>query len=316
VIIPAFNAASSLSACIRSTLAQTLRPSEIIVVDDGSQDGTAEVVREFTEPVRFVRQEHAGVAVARNRGIAQARGELIAFLDADDYWRPNHLRNAAELFTAHPDLRWVSCSYERRARWGRAIRSAPNPQVLQEGTRGDYFEMLDSWTNYTPTMVLQRTLFDEVGVFDPEMPTGEDLHLWFRIALRYPQIGYSHEISVIIQDTEGSLVTQELLTLEKASRFVEKCKLEAARLGLDEDPRIRRCLVRWSLPVMRRALLSGDKNALLWMRSHFRRDIPVRWRFLSRACEWTPAPLWAVLARIWERVRPVRLRIAGSPLRS
>src|SRR6478735_6137584 len=98
VIIPTYNYGRFLRHALRSALDQTVTPLEIIVVDDGSTDETPDVVASFGEKVRYIRQENSGVCVARNRGVADSTGKLIAFLDADDIWEPEKLAKQRERF--------------------------------------------------------------------------------------------------------------------------------------------------------------------------------------------------------------------------
>ncbi|MBR9765650.1 MAG: glycosyltransferase family 2 protein [Rhodobacteraceae bacterium] len=100
VIIPAYNAAATLEEALASVLSQVAPPAEVIVVDDGSQDGTAELAGHFGAPVRVIRQGHAGPAVATNTGVAAARQDLLAFLDADDIWLPHKMARQLPLFLA------------------------------------------------------------------------------------------------------------------------------------------------------------------------------------------------------------------------
>ena len=103
VVVPLFNKRDEVGATLRSVLAQTLPPVEIVVVDDGSTDGSAEVVRAIGSPlVRLLVQSNAGVCVARNRAVAEARGDYIAFLDADDCWEPGYLAEIAALIAEFP----------------------------------------------------------------------------------------------------------------------------------------------------------------------------------------------------------------------
>ena len=99
VILPVYNRAASVARAIDSVLAQTYEPLELIVVDDGSTDRTRDVVRQFAPGVTLVEQEHAGAYAARNRGIAHARGELIAFIDSDDAWLPEKLARQVPLMS-------------------------------------------------------------------------------------------------------------------------------------------------------------------------------------------------------------------------
>ena len=110
-VIPAYNSGESIARAIESVLCQTYPADEIIVVDDGSTDNTAEMVQSFGERVIFIRQENAGASVARNTGIQAARFDWIAFLDADDEWVPEKLRLQVELLQRHPELVWTMSNY-------------------------------------------------------------------------------------------------------------------------------------------------------------------------------------------------------------
>src|SRR3989338_2144040 len=110
VVIPAYNSVATVSAAIESVLRQTVEPAEVIVVDDGSSDRTIEQVTRFEAPVRYVRQQHGGVAAARNRGLAEAQGDYVAFLDADDLWLRHKLEQQLAVFEEDPRTDAVQCS--------------------------------------------------------------------------------------------------------------------------------------------------------------------------------------------------------------
>jgi glycosyltransferase involved in cell wall biosynthesis len=107
-LIPTYNAGHLVVRAIESVLAQSSPASEIVVVDDGSTDDTAERVAAFGESVRYVAQPNAGASAARNLGIASSRGEFVAFLDADDVWHPRKLEAQLEALARHPDLGMLS----------------------------------------------------------------------------------------------------------------------------------------------------------------------------------------------------------------
>ena len=108
VVIPAFDSEATIARAIESVLAQTYKDYEIIVVDDGSKDGTGDAVRAFGDKVNYIYQENAGVSVARNTALAAAKGEWIAFLDADDQWLPDKLEKQMQLLERKKGLKWCS----------------------------------------------------------------------------------------------------------------------------------------------------------------------------------------------------------------
>lgn len=190
VVIPCYNAASYIGATLRSVFAQQWPGLEVLVVDDGSRDGSAELVeREFPQ-VRVLRQPNQGVAVARNTGIRAASGRWIAFVDADDIWLPGKLQAQWALLQATPGARiaytawqvWDSTAPEPEPAYLAALQSAAD-QPRWQGASGWIYDqlLLDCWV-WTSTVLAERSLFDEVGLFDTALKVGEDYDLWLRIS--------------------------------------------------------------------------------------------------------------------------------------
>ena len=199
VVIPAYNAEKHIARAIDSVLAQTRPADEVIVVDDGSTDATAEVVRSYGDKVIFLQQENAGVSVARNAAIEAATGDWIAFLDADDEWLPEKLMLQTEHLAKHPDLKWsfTNISWDKEKR-GAVKPTHPIHRLNTILADTEYFEdYLDAYTQgffaSTITLMIHRSVFDSVGVFEPGMKRAQDTDLWFRIAYQYPKIGYLPE---------------------------------------------------------------------------------------------------------------------------
>lgn len=189
VVIPAFNSAGTIVRAVESVLRQDEPNLEIIVVDDGSTDRTAELLAaRYPEQVIVFRQENRGAAAARNRGIAAARGEFVAFLDADDEWEPGKLRLQTERLEAN--LGAALC-FADMSHWehGRKV----NRSYLRErglgACEGRIFDrLLQECFIFTPTVVVRRTVFDTVGHFDESLRICEDYDLWLRIAERFELI--------------------------------------------------------------------------------------------------------------------------------
>ena len=163
-------------------MAQTRLPTELIVVDDGSTDGTAELVAVRFPEARVLRQENLGVSAARNRGIDASVGEWIALLDSDDEWRSEKLERQLAALRAHPELR-ICHTDEIWIRKGRRV----NPRRIHAKHGGWIFERCLPLCAMSPSSILiHRSVLDEVGLFDETLPACEDYDLWLRICSRYP----------------------------------------------------------------------------------------------------------------------------------
>jgi glycosyltransferase involved in cell wall biosynthesis len=182
VVIPTYNRCNWLSRAIESVLRQTYSPFELIVVDDGSTDGTPELLEAYGDGIRVIRKENTGVSGARNAGIRAAKGELIALLDSDDRWLPEKLEHQVAFFKASP--RAMICQTEEI--WIRnGIRV--NPKRRHRKFSGMIFEKTLALCLVSPSAVMIRTaLFREVGLFDENLPACEDYDLWLRICWKYP----------------------------------------------------------------------------------------------------------------------------------
>ncbi|MCD6296628.1 MAG: glycosyltransferase family 2 protein [Deltaproteobacteria bacterium] len=183
VIIPTFNRAERVARAISSVIDQTFADFEIIVVDDGSQDNTEHTAAQFGESITYIAHtSNLGVSAARNTGIKKSASPFIAFLDSDDHWLPQKLSVQVEFFNNHPQA--VACQTEET--WIRNGRRV-NPKKKHLKPSGNIFEPSLKLCLVSPSAVmLKRTLLEEVGLFDEDLPACEDYDLWLRIACRYP----------------------------------------------------------------------------------------------------------------------------------
>jgi glycosyltransferase involved in cell wall biosynthesis len=183
VIIPTYNRAAWVKEAAASVLAQTFWDFELIVVDDGSTDGTLEALASFGGRLEVLRlEERQGVSAARNRGAAAARGEWLAFLDSDDLWLPKKLGRQMDYLRSHPEC--AICQTEEI--WIRnGVRV--NPPKTHRKTGGDIFLQSLRRCLVSPSAVmLCRRLFEDLGGFDESLPAAEDYDLWLRVAWRHP----------------------------------------------------------------------------------------------------------------------------------
>lgn len=172
-----------LREAVDSVLAQTIENFELIIVDDGSTDGTRAVAQSIDDDrVKYMERVHAGVAAARNSGVAHSTAPLIAFLDSDDLWMPDKLEIQLEFFNANPDA--AICQTEEV--WMRRGRRV-NPMRKHGKLSGWIFEECLPLCIVSPSAVMmKKSIFESLGGFDESLPACEDYDLWLRASLRYP----------------------------------------------------------------------------------------------------------------------------------
>ncbi len=191
VVIPVHNGEAYLADALDSVAAQTYRPLDMTIVDDGSTDGSARIVAaaqaRLDIPIALLAQTNQGPAAARNRGIQASDGEIVAFLDADDIWLPRKLALQVAFLSAHADVQGSVCRFRYILEPGTAWPLSLN--------RAHYDR---SPTGYLPSaLVARRELFDRIGCFDPGLRLGEDTDLFLRARERGAYIGVVPEVLLI-----------------------------------------------------------------------------------------------------------------------
>lgn len=183
VVIPAYNASSTIARAIESCLAQTLPLSQVIVVDDGSRDETAEIVRAYGAPVTLISQTNSRTAAARNRGLDAATGDFVGFLDADDYWEPNKIEHQLSVFEKHPEVSVVASRfYSEIPGSPRTLAGSRFPHRFDRPLRARGFDAFMLGTmHWTGTVLVRRTAIDKLR-FVSGLEPAEDRDMWIRLA--------------------------------------------------------------------------------------------------------------------------------------
>jgi glycosyltransferase involved in cell wall biosynthesis len=217
IVTPAYNAAATIEAAIRSVLGQTRGDFELIVIDDGSTDDTAARVEEFTgDPrVRLVRQENSGLPVARNIGIAHGTAPLVSMLDSDDLWLPNYLETMADALAANPDAgfaytdAWIVEDETRRVLRASAMAYQDPPDRPPAEPVAFLEELLRRNFVFTSATV-RREVLEEVGAYRESLDAAEDYELWLRIAAHGRRGVRAGDRLAVYRKRAGSLSTNDV----------------------------------------------------------------------------------------------------------
>lgn len=239
VVIPLYNKASSVAQTLESVLAQTCPPDEIIVIDDGSTDNGSDVVERFIESgVRLIKQSNQGVSSARNRGLEEASSPYVAFLDADDYWLPEHLETAIDLLKQWPEACLVSTSHFIK-RDGHMFAARSGLQDGWVGVVDNFFECFAnglSLVNSSTACVNRDALLNQGG-FPVGVKRGEDIIAWTRLALSgvvvhkavrtavYNQQAGNHSAELREHAPPGSLIYLSQLLLDHSLDSITRRKV-------------------------------------------------------------------------------------------
>jgi glycosyltransferase involved in cell wall biosynthesis len=225
VIIPTYNRAKLLPQAIESALVQTYPHYEIVIVDDGSTDETSEIIKPYINKVRFITQKNRGVSAARNRGIREAKGELIAFLDSDDLWLPNALRNKVQYLNMHPDTGLIHSDMLLLDEYG---GTSGKSDPLMTNTGECYLGLFAGNRIFTSSVIVRRNCLEKAGDFDESIRYAEDYDLWIRLA-RECRFAYCEE-SLGFYRVHKSNAVKDLVRLREGELYVLRKALKADHL--------------------------------------------------------------------------------------
>jgi glycosyltransferase involved in cell wall biosynthesis len=270
VVVPAYNAGPFIRQCVKSILQQSHPPAEILVVDDGSTDQTAGIVSKFADPVHLLRQDNRGVSSARNRGLWEATGSLVAFCDADDVWLPRKLQMQAEALAAHPDASAAFSGATKVDADLQPVGVIPCP-ALDEVTFGD---LLRHERGRVPpqipsTLLARKELLDRAGEWDPQLSDAADWDMALRLRRLGPFVGPRDSL-IWYRVHPGGMSSKARLRASDAKRLFQKLVTSAVPEDLAE---IRAAWGRNAV-VMAASLAKteGFPVAAAWLLGEFRRN--------------------------------------------
>ena len=216
VVMPAYNAEKTIRQTIESVLNQTYHEFELIVINDGSTDSTLEVVASVEDKrIEVFSYPNSGLSAARNRGIAHACGEFIAFMDADDLWKANKLEAQLEALQANPEAALAYCWTDWIDTFGQPLNKG-----VYAKAEGDVFQrlLLNNFIANGSNPLVRKEAFEKVGLFAEELDCAEDWEMWLRLAQHYHFVVVRE--ALVLHRRSHSSLSANLLALEATSRQV------------------------------------------------------------------------------------------------
>lgn len=198
IVIPLYNKEHQIAKTLQSVFAQTYTDYEIVIVNDGSTDNSVAVVGEINDPrIRLISQQNKGVSAARNKGINEAKGDYIAFLDSDDNWEPDYLESIADLIKKYPEANIFGCRYKFSDEYGNERHTIVRFLEFEgrDGIINNYFKVASNsdaplWTS---AIVAKRSALIQIGGFPEGVVSGEDLLTWAKLACNF-KIAFLNEV--------------------------------------------------------------------------------------------------------------------------
>lgn len=258
VVIPLYNKELSIKDTLESVLSQTFSNFEIVIVNDGSTDGSVQVVEQIRDQrIRIIHQKNQGVSAARNRGVREAKNDWIAFLDGDDLWLDNHLSEVVKMTKTFPDEKVFVTSFK----YSDKRYMYKHPRADEIFKINNYFqEALKEYLICTDVIVIHKESFEKSGGFKENLNRGEDLDLWGRLAKEYDIVKSSKITAIYRIDAENR--SNKTLELIKTRVFNYDFSLSESI----EETRYYRAQIIRSLKSM---IKNGDlRNFVLLWRKH------------------------------------------------
>ena len=234
VIIPLYNKEQFITNTLKSVLNQTFTDFEVIIVNDGSTDKSLEKIAEFTDHrIQIYHQDNQGVSTARNKGIELAKAEYIAFLDADDIWKDNHLQSFFDVINKYSEAGLYCNRYEIKINRKKVLKTQFDFENEFEGYLTDFFKSsLINRVALTSAVCIPKHVYDKIGGFDPQVSSGQDLDYWIRIALNFKVVISNNNTLTYITPYENKSLSKKDIIHKKLPDLDKYLDLEKENLSL------------------------------------------------------------------------------------
>ena len=275
IVIPLYNKQKDIAATLRSVFAQTFADFEVVVINDGSTDGSENEVLQFDDNrIVYIKTENRGVSQARNLGIENSKGEYIAFLDADDYWFPGHLETLHQLITEYSEAGLFTSNYRFAYPNGTLVDTdfsslGSNFSGIVENV---FKHSLKNRLMWTSCVVVKSEVFDIVGMFDTSITlgAGEDTDMWIRVALKYP-VAHTSRVTAHY-NLAGSNRVSHAKTLQRSFAKLDKFTEEESI-----DPYLKKFIDLYRSVYALAHKMAGDKKtAKFYLKSLNENSIPAK----------------------------------------
>lgn len=299
IVIPLYNKEQSIVRTLDSVLAQTNTDYEVIVVNDGSTDNSKQVVEDYIKSqiagtatnyksqIRLINKPNGGVCSARNRGIQEAQGEYIAFLDADDLWDKDYLMEQVRMIADFPKAAMWGINFAEVTNGNQLVRRLATG--LPDNFRGyvkDYFGLKGRISDlfHSSAVVIRKKVFDEVGVFDERIKIAEDVDMWWRIVAVYPIAFYDKYMVYYQQDTENRALQKKHVLRECLPYYVDKYKEPIFKRNKD----FYRYAMNWAANSLKRYMDDPDtRNEAMYAGRRLDMSVlPAKYKFIFGLPTW------------------------------
>lgn len=306
VIIPLYNKEDDIINTLTSVFKQTFKDYEIIIIDDGSSDSSVYKINEISNKnIQVFSKQNEGVSIARNYGVEKAKSNYIVFLDADDYWYPNHLENINFLIEGFPNHKWFASSYEKKHS-SKLIAPMYSP-ILNKGK--DWFGEISDFFKYsyvdclawTSSICMNKDFYISLGGFDTTITHGEDTDLWIRAALKEKlvisnKITSQHNLISNNRSSKVDMKKRNNLTFQKFSE--EENNNASLKIYLD--------LNRYSLAIKHK--LSNDQDTFKKLSKKIdKSNLNKKQRFLIKQ----PRVILKLLLKIKDVIESLGMRLSS-----